>query len=127
MLSHADNNISDEEFVPLYDCYRSKNPDFGYQSNDVFDPENMNSPVTAKPNFELRKVRVSVEWLLGDIINSFRFLDYKKNLKIGLSSVGKMYLVRALLLSETVVTSFIVVLANAFNMCCYTLNSLTLF
>ena len=44
MLSYADNNISDEEFVPLYDCYRSKNPDFGYQSNDVFDPdENMNS------------------------------------------------------------------------------------
>ena len=42
-------------------------------------------------------MQASVEWLLGDIINSFRFLDYKKNLKIGLSSVGKMYLVRALL------------------------------
>ena len=27
----------------LYDCYRSKNPDFGYQSYDVFDLENMNS------------------------------------------------------------------------------------
>ena len=33
----------------------------------------------------------------GHIHNSFRFLDYKKNLKIGLSSVGKMYLVCALL------------------------------
>ena len=43
LLSYADNNISDEEFVPLYDCYRSKNPDFGYQSYDVFDLENMNS------------------------------------------------------------------------------------
>ena len=43
LLSYADKNISDEEFVPLYDCYRSKNPDFGYQWNDVFDPENMNS------------------------------------------------------------------------------------
>ena len=32
-----------------------------------------------------------------DIINSSRFLDYKKNLKIGLSSVGKIYLVCALL------------------------------
>ena len=42
MLSYAD-NISDEEFVALYDCYRSKNPDFGCQSNDVFGPENMNS------------------------------------------------------------------------------------
>ena len=27
----------------LYDCYRSQNPDFGYQSYDVFDLENMNS------------------------------------------------------------------------------------
>ena len=40
LLSYTDNNISDEEFVPLYDCYRSKNLDFGYQSYDV---ENMNS------------------------------------------------------------------------------------
>ena len=62
--------------------------------------------LTAKPNFELKlrqtfvalsEVRVSVEWLFGDIINFFRFLDYKKNLKIGLSSVGKMYLVFDLL------------------------------
>ena len=43
LLSYADNNISDEEFVPLYDCYRSKNPDFGYQLYNVFDLENMNS------------------------------------------------------------------------------------
>ena len=31
---------------------------------------------------------MTVEWLFGDIINYFGFLDYKKNLKIGLSSVG---------------------------------------
>ena len=43
LLSYADNNISDEEFVALYDCYRSKNPDFGYQLYDVFDLENTNS------------------------------------------------------------------------------------
>ena len=43
------------------------------------------------------EVRVSVEWLFGDIINSLKFLDYKKNLKIGLSSVRKMYIVCALL------------------------------
>ena len=41
--------------------------------------------------------RMSVEWLFGDIINSFKFLDFKKNLKIGLSSVGKMYVVSALI------------------------------
>ena len=48
-------------------------------------------------NKAMSAVRVSVEWLFGDIINSYKFLDYKKNLKIGLSSVGKMYLVCALL------------------------------
>ena len=48
-------------------------------------------------NKAMSEVRVSIEWLLGDIINSFKFLDYKKNLKIGLSSVGKMYIVCALL------------------------------
>ena len=44
-----------------------------------------------------KRVRVSVEWFFGDIINSFKFLDYKKNLKVGLSSVGKMYIACALL------------------------------
>ena len=38
-------------------------------------------------------VRTSVEWLFGDIINYFKFLD----LKMGLSSVGKMYIVGAIL------------------------------
>ena len=28
LLGYADNNISDEEFVPLYDCYRSKKSRF---------------------------------------------------------------------------------------------------
>ena len=42
-------------------------------------------------------VRSSVEWLFGDIINYFKFLDFKKNLKIRLSSIGKMYIVSALL------------------------------
>ena len=35
--------------------------------------------------------------LFGDIINNFKLLNFKKNLKIGMSSVGKMYLVCALL------------------------------
>ena len=38
----------------------------------------------------LQRPYVSVEWLLGDIINYFKFRDFKKNLKTGLSSVGKM-------------------------------------
>ena len=39
----------------------------------------------------------SVEWLFGDIVEYFKFMDFKKNLKIGLSSIGKLYVVCALL------------------------------
>jgi len=45
----------------------------------------------------MSEVRVSVEWLFGDIANYFKFMDFKKKLKIGLSSVGKLYVVSALL------------------------------
>ena len=48
-------------------------------------------------NDSMSSVRVSVEWLFGDILNYFKFLDFKKNLKIGLSSIGKTYVVCALL------------------------------
>ena len=48
-------------------------------------------------NKSMSSVRVSVEWIFGDICNYFKFIDFKKNLKIGLSSVGKMYLVCGLL------------------------------
>ena len=48
-------------------------------------------------NASMSAVRSSVEWLFGDIINYFKSLDLKKNLNIGLSSVGKMYIVSALL------------------------------
>ena len=48
-------------------------------------------------NKSMSATRVSVEWIFGDVINSFKFLDFKKNLKIRLSSVGKMYIVCALL------------------------------
>ena len=42
-------------------------------------------------------VRESVEWLFNDIVNYFKFVDFKKSLKIGLSSIGKMYVVWAIL------------------------------
>lgn len=48
-------------------------------------------------NFDMSSVRVTVEWLFGDTINDFKFSDFKKNLKIRMSSEGKMYLVCALL------------------------------
>ena len=41
-------------------------------------------------------VRSSVEWIFGDI-DYFQFLDFKKNLKIGLNAVGKMFVTCALM------------------------------
>ena len=38
-------------------------------------------------------VKSSVEWLFEDIINSFKFNDFKYDLKLFLRSVGKIYVV----------------------------------
>ena len=48
-------------------------------------------------NSSMSAVRCSVEWLFSDILNYFKFLDFKRNLKIELSQVGKMYIVCAIL------------------------------
>ena len=45
----------------------------------------------------MNSVRVSVEWLFRDIAEYFKFVDFKKNLKIGLTSIQKMCIVCALL------------------------------
>ena len=45
----------------------------------------------------MSSVRVSVEWVFGEIAEYFAFIDFKKNLKIALSEVGTMYIVCALL------------------------------
>lgn len=42
-------------------------------------------------------VREFVEWLFGDIVNYFKFIDFKKNFKISLSSIGKMYIICVIL------------------------------
>ena len=58
------------------------------------------APLTAPMeqfNKSMSSVRTSVEWIFGDIVASFKFLGFKKNLKIGLSAVGKHYVVCALL------------------------------
>ena len=41
-------------------------------------------------------VKEFVEWLFNDIATYCKFIDFKKSLKIGLSSVGVMYVVCAL-------------------------------
>ena len=48
-------------------------------------------------NKAMSSVRMSVEWLFGDIVNYFIFLDFKKNFKISLCAVGKIYIVAAIL------------------------------
>ena len=46
----------------------------------------------------MAKVRLSMKWLFGNVINSFKFSDFKKRKqKVGLSNFGKMYRVSALL------------------------------
>ena len=48
-------------------------------------------------NSAMSSVRVSVEWVFGEIVEYFAFVDFKKNQKIGLSDIGTMYRVCALL------------------------------
>ena len=55
------------------------------------------TPTQEAFNQSMSQVRVSVEWVSGDVVNYFKFTDFKKNLKIGLSAVGKTYIVCALL------------------------------
>ena len=55
------------------------------------------TPQMEQYNTEMSVVRSSVEWLFGDVINSFKFNDFKKDLKLFLSSVGKIYVVSVLL------------------------------
>ena len=36
------------------------------------------TPMMEQYNFDMSSFRVTVEWLFGDIINDFKFLDFKK-------------------------------------------------
>ena len=47
-------------------------------------------------NQSTSQLRIAVEWVFGDMVYYFKFLDFKKNLKIGLIAVGKFYIVSAL-------------------------------
>ena len=39
-------------------------------------------------NKAMSSVLISVEWLFGDIVNYFKFVDFKKTQKISLSALG---------------------------------------
>ena len=49
-------------------------------------------------NTVMSKARIGVEWVFGDITHQQNF-RFQKNLKIGLSLIGKMYIVCALLMN----------------------------
>jgi hypothetical protein len=51
------------------------------------------TPDMERYNKSMSSVRVSVEWIFADMMKTFKYLDFKNNLKIGLSTVGKMYIV----------------------------------
>ena len=53
------------------------------------------NPQQAAYNTAMSKARAGVEWVFGDIVNYFKFLDFQKNLKLGLSTIGKKYIVCA--------------------------------
>jgi hypothetical protein len=48
-------------------------------------------------NKAMSSVRISVEWLFGEIVKYFKFVDFKRALSIRLSPIGKIYIVCALL------------------------------
>ena len=53
--------------------------------------------IQSEYNKAMSSVRISVEWLFGDVTSYFKFVDFKKSQKVGLSACGKMYTVCALL------------------------------
>ena len=48
-------------------------------------------------NKAMSSVRVTVEWLFGLVLNYFKFIDFKKMQRIGMSPVGKIYIVCSML------------------------------
>ena len=55
------------------------------------------TPQMALYNKAMSEVRIAVEMLFGNILNYFKFIDFKREMKVNLSPVGKMYVVCALL------------------------------
>ena len=48
-------------------------------------------------NAAMSKVRITVEWSFGDVINFFKLTDFNKTQNILLSPCGKMYIVSGIL------------------------------
>ena len=57
---------------------------------------NLNS-LEQRYNQAMSSVRVSAEWLFGLVSNFFKFIDFKKMQRIGVSPVAKVYIICSLL------------------------------
>ena len=57
------------------------------------------TPAQQRFNQSTSDVRATVEWSFGEITTYWAFTDFKKNLKIGMSTVRRQYLVATLLRS----------------------------
>lgn len=55
------------------------------------------TPAQEDFNAEMSKLRQCVEWGFGDIVTNFAFVDFRKNLKIFLQPIGKIYLAATLM------------------------------
>ena len=55
------------------------------------------TPQMARFNERMSDVRVAVEWMFGCVSNYYKFIEFQKQLQIGLSPVGKLYLVCGIL------------------------------
>ena len=51
----------------------------------------------AQFNKSMSKVRECVEWGFGKVVGTFAFVDFKKNQKVYLQPIGRMYMVAVLM------------------------------
>ena len=57
----------------------------------------LQSPFRGANLIPISSLRVSVEWLFGLVSNYFKFIDFKKMQRIGVSPVAKVYIICSLL------------------------------
>ena len=69
---------------------------WGTSSSIIFKGNNI-TPQMPLYNKAMSEVRIAVKMLFGNISNYFKFIDFKRQMKVDLSLVGKMYVVCALL------------------------------
>lgn len=55
------------------------------------------SPQEAAFNRTMSRVRIAVEWFFGLILRYWAFVDFKKNMKLYLNQVAKIYMIAAFL------------------------------